>query len=251
MGTTLRRGRACSLIAILAAGGAATACSEDRRVVGTLAQAGADLYIWVELERGMLTASIEVPDADCIELRSAFTGHLEGASAPQVWPGVDNGPDFGCVPAPSLTFTTLPTTAPATLVVADDTRTIEIALGDRLLARSGTLTSPADARVAPGTEMIFDWSPATDLTADPSLARFQVIEHSFVTGRIVPAPLSLRDGHIVATAPASADIPAGMGELWLMSGSSATGAPLINLPCPGATCSMRHLVTSNIFVTFE
>lgn len=221
--------------------GALVGCTGDTRViVRDLATAGRDLSIRVELEAGRLDVALVVPGADCVVLDGSFTGSLTAAAPPQVSRGADSGPDFFC-PDPGLIFTTVPAVAPATLRLADATRTVDVALGDLFLPRAAALTLPADGVVSPGDELVIDWTPATDVTARSSLPAFSVSEHSFVTFESAPALIAPRGAQVVATAPASDRIPPGNGEVVIVYIGAPGDIPVD--PCPGAGCtiSFRHI----------
>ena len=218
----------------------------DERVVGSLADVGGDLWVHIRFEPRALVATVG-GDLKCFVLDRGFTGHIDGAARPLVYPGSDIGPDLTCH-SPSLTFEAVPMVAPSTLVVSDETRTVTIDLGAWLLPRTATLRSPADRLIRPGTEMVFDWTPSTDLTADPSHTRFVVAEHSDVTGWLHTVPVVRREDQLVAIAPDEpSKIPPGPGDVrvWM-----EVRGPL-PLPCSGATCLLlQHDTRSEIDVTF-
>lgn len=212
---------------------AAVGCSEPRVVIGDLAQAGDDLSIDVALRDGRLTATIRVRGVDCVALGPTLTGSLDGADPPIVVRGSDPGPDFPCTD-PAITFTSVPTVGSATLRVADASRTIDVALSNLLLPRSAVINLPADGQVAPGDEVVIDWTPATDVNAR-SLAGFSVFEHSYITGGIARAALATRGAQVVATAPASPNIPAGDGDLTVLYVGPPGDAAI---PCAGIACTL-------------
>jgi hypothetical protein len=200
-----------------------------------------DLHLDISYRDNVVHVELDPSLAGYVDLGPTFAASIAGQTTTEIDHGeIDHDFAFGEVYA-DIAIDPANPPAHAVLVVSDETLTVEVDLGDRLLPRTMQVVAPADLVIHPGDVIDTVWSPAP---IDATYMAFLAADGQSVA----TLDATIAGDHISATAPSS--FPGGINLAYdpTLCVSEIHGA---DLPCENATCTLEVDTRGCIAATFS